>query len=450
MNLVESPDCRGLQHPHVVDSYIVDLCVEIRSKASKFDCLQKTYKDFVLHVLNNIANKARKLSAKQIDIVADFYNELSVKSSTRAGRGTASRVAVDLEAELPSDFNDRLSNSDFKQDLNACFSSLNILIKWQWEGDFVVTKGESVIERLNGLVSQRQICLRGSEKTILEESDNRMVLHVKDNILLRDNKNIVIRSSDSDVVIITISFMAQFLEYLEGASVTIDFGSMAYRRSIDVNACYEHIGESIALALPFFHAFSGYDSTTSFYKRSKVNLFNAWIDSPKYDSITQAFQTLSWQPSPERINECLGVIEAFIGEVCGSRHLCHDINTLRWKLFKASSSNNIRELPPTKSSLQLHVLRAAFQAGWIWGNSISQENWPDVQDYGWKVTQDVLCIRWCEDSPLRPDELFKMVTNTCKCSTKPSPEKCKSCSCKNGQLKLDCLNMCKCTRSCTS
>ena len=72
-----------------------------------------------------------------------------------------------------------------------------------------------------------------------------------------------------------ISFMVQFLEYSEDASVTIDFGSMPYRRSIDVNACYEHIGENIALALPFFHALSGCDSTTSFYKRSKVNLFNA-------------------------------------------------------------------------------------------------------------------------------------------------------------------------------
>ena len=85
----------------------------------------------------------------------------------------------------------------------------------------------------------------------MEESDNRMVLHVKDNILLQDNKKLVIRSSDSDVVIIMISFMTQFIDYSDDVSVKIDFGSRPYRRFIDVNACYDHVGESIALALPF-------------------------------------------------------------------------------------------------------------------------------------------------------------------------------------------------------
>ena len=113
----------------------------------------------MLHVLNNIANKARKLSAKEIDIVADFYNELSVKSTTRGCRVTASRVAVDLEAELPSDSNDRLSNSDFKQYL-CLFFYPEYPDQMAMGRRFFVTKGESVIERLNALVSERQICLQ--------------------------------------------------------------------------------------------------------------------------------------------------------------------------------------------------------------------------------------------------------------------------------------------------
>ena len=455
LDVIESPVPMNANSNHdgnhlfIADAYIVDLSVEIRSKASKFDCAEKTYEDFVLHVLNCIADKARKLSAKQIDLVADFYNQLSVKSATRAGRGTASRVAVELTSKLPTDFNDRLSNSDFKRDLNDCFSSLQVLIKWKWQGDFVVTKRESIIERLNGAISQRQLCFSGSEKTVLEESDNRMVLHVKDNILLRDNKKLVIRSSDSDVVIIMISFMTQFIDYSDDVSVKIDFGSRPYRRFIDVNSCYDHVGESIALALPFFHALSGCDSTTSFYRKSKVNLFNAWMNSSNYHSITEVFQMLSWQPSQETLVRCFVVLEAYIAEVYGSKQSVDNLNLLRWKLFKASSSNNIRELPPTTSSLHLHVLRAAFQAGWIWGNSVSQEPCPDAQTFGWKINNNVLCIQWCEQSHVQnADKLFKLVTNTCKCSSKPSPGKCKSCSCSSGELKLSCLNMCKCTRSC--
>ena len=192
-----------------------------------------------------------------------------------------------------------------------------------------------------------------------------MILHVKDNILLRDNKKIVIRSSYSDVVIIKISYMTQFKNYSENVTVTIDFGSKPSRRFIDINASHEHVGESIALALPFFHTFSGCDSTTSFYKKSKTILFNAWMKSSNRDSITEAFQMLSWQPSPEIIKHCIVILEAYVAEFYGSKQICNDLNVLRWKLFKASSSNNIRELPPTKSSLHLHVLRASFQAGWI-------------------------------------------------------------------------------------
>ena len=174
------------------------------------------------------------------------------------------------------------------------------------------------------------------------------------------------------------------------------------------------------------------------------------MNSPNYFVITETFQILSWQPTQERIGERLVILEDFIAEVYGNRHSCHDINILRWKLFKASSSNNIRELPPTSSSLHLHVLRAAFQAGWIWGNSISQENCPDAQNFGWKIVQNVLCIKWCDESQHSPQELFKIVTNTCKCSAKLTVGKCKSCSCKNSAFKLNCLNMCKCTRTCAS
>ena len=83
-----------------------------------------------------------------------------------------SSVAVNLETALPADLKDRLKNSDFKRDLNECFSFLDVLVSWNWEGNFVVTKGESVKERFNGSVSARKMCLHGSEKAVLEESDN--------------------------------------------------------------------------------------------------------------------------------------------------------------------------------------------------------------------------------------------------------------------------------------
>ena len=58
-----------------------------------------------------------------------------------------------------------------KKDLSACFLSLEVLIAWRWDGHFVVKKDESVVMRLNGQMSERKICLQGSEKTVIKEYD---------------------------------------------------------------------------------------------------------------------------------------------------------------------------------------------------------------------------------------------------------------------------------------
>jgi len=75
LNLIE-PSHETLATLSQADTYIVDLSVKVRAKASTYDCAQKTFADFVLFVLNSIADKAKRLSVKQIDVVVDFYNTI--------------------------------------------------------------------------------------------------------------------------------------------------------------------------------------------------------------------------------------------------------------------------------------------------------------------------------------------------------------------------------------
>ena len=77
-----------------------------------------------------------------------------------------------------------------KMGLPPCLSGTELL---NWNGNFVVTKSECVVQRLDGSISERKISLRCYEKTVLEEADSRMVIHVKDNILLHNNIKIAIR-----------------------------------------------------------------------------------------------------------------------------------------------------------------------------------------------------------------------------------------------------------------
>ena len=76
--------------------------------------------------------------------------------------------------------------------------------------------------------------------------------------------NIQIRTVDTDVIVILLAFMAKFIEVDSNASLVVDFGTGEHRRSLSINHSFDKLGESVCSGLPFFHAFTGCDSTSSF------------------------------------------------------------------------------------------------------------------------------------------------------------------------------------------
>lgn len=258
--------------PGEFDSYIVDLSVDIRSKASVIQNDVYTYRQFIMLVLDSVASRAARAKVQQIDIVADFYFKQSIKSGTRTDRGISSRILFQLDDKLAKNFESLLKNDEFKTDLNSAFANEEILQAWKWQGDFRVSKGSSVIERMDGMVSERIICFQSGVSS-LEEADNRLVLHIRDSIQLSGRNNIIVRSLDSDVIVILIGFYFQFLVYHEDCEVTLEFGSSIKKQYISIRDCFEHLGEGNSLAMPFFHALTGSDSTSFFFKKSKIHLF---------------------------------------------------------------------------------------------------------------------------------------------------------------------------------
>ena len=196
--------------------------------------------------------------------------------------------------------------------------------------------------------------------------------------------------------------------------------------------------------MPFFHALSGTDSTSAFYKKSKSHLFNKWMNSPFESEITTAFQRLSWCPSEVTIKDCLPVINKFIVWVYGGKDV--SLNKFRLSLFKASSINNLRELPPSENGLELHVRRSQYQAGHVLGNSTSQLTTPPVDVSGWKLQNGTLLIDWTTSNISH--ELLNKLIKTCKCQANTDNEKYKSCTCST--LELQCLDQCKCSRKCSN
>ena len=292
------------------------------------------------------------------------------------------------------------------------------------------------MEADNPLKKRLTGCLHGGRQS-LEEADNRMVLHIKVSLRILKINKIVVRTVDSDVVVILVSFYPQFLLVDEEIQLIVDFGVSNNRRFINIQDIYE----------------TGCDSTAFFFKKSKMVLFKSWMSSSCVNELTAAFRLLSWLPTECIIQSCLPVVNNFIKSVFSGNGKSKQFKTLgdlRYQMFKASTNSNFRELPPTEQSLELHLRRSCYRSGWVWGNTTCQEPAPRVENFGWIVRTDKLLIKWIAQ-PTDPTILERLI-RTCKCkpieADKLADKKCKTCS--RGKTGIPCLDQCNCQRSCVS
>ena len=162
---------------------------------------------------------------------------------------------------------------------------------------------------------------------------------------------------------------------------------------------------------------------------------------------TKAFHDLSWLPQKEIVIERFDTIGKFI-VAAYKGDISSTIDVTRFDLFASSATGNLREIPPSRNALQMHVLRSAFQSGWVWGNTLSAENCPLVSEWGWNMIpeEDRLMLKWTEHKNI-PDHLqLANIIKTCKCNRIRA--KCLNCVC--GKMKYKCLTFCNCKRICLS
>ena len=99
------------------------------------------------------------------------------------------------------------------------------------------------------------------------------------------------------------------------------------------------------------------------------------------DDVTTAFQQLSWLPERETVAAHMNTIEQFVVAAFAphaTAGVAKDINQTRFQMSSDLISGIIRDLPPSRRALEMHVLRSGFQSGWVWGNTISARTPPPV------------------------------------------------------------------------
>lgn len=109
---------------------------------------------------------------------------------------------------------------------------------------------------------------------VLEEADNIIVCHIGD-MPKSGISRISVRTVDSDVVVILLSFLSTFLDVNSNLELYVDYNTGSKRRNICLNTCYNTLGENVCKSLLYFHCFTGADSTFSFFFITK----NTWFPS---------------------------------------------------------------------------------------------------------------------------------------------------------------------------
>ena len=416
----------------ISSSIVVDLSIIIRSHATESGI---TFGGFARSLMGRIVGIANKYNSQRIDIVADQYSGQSIKHHTRVGRkskGHGQQIEFSSDTPVPNDF---LTNESNKAKLNdyLCkqFAETCPVI---WGKEFCISNKLINVFTSDG---EREI-LYPNLISIHEEADNRIVAHVND-LIEEGHNSVVIRTGDSDIVVILLSYMEYFLSKEPSFIVYVEFKASGKRKVFNLLQCFISLGSNICNALPFFHCFTGADSTNSFFKISKKVWFSSWMKFPSFEELCNMFKQLSNCPAKNTITDCQQIIQRFVIFTYSPNSLnLFDIDELRMHLFEKRSSSDLKCLPPSSDALELHCLRSAYQSGWIWGNTLRQCVPPSPTSWGWTSEKGNLQLQW--SSVL--DESLQKAIAICHCRT----AKCNTCKCAKNNMR--CLTFCNCARKC--
>ena len=292
-------------------------------------------------------------NVSRVDLVWDVYISNSLKSFTRNKRGKGVRQRVDDASPLPKNWKEFLRVDENKVELFKflCDHSTKMALE---DGKVLIsTYGNGVKCSSPGIDLSRLFpCSH-------EEADTRILFHALDAGIQKLHR-ISSRTVDTDVVVLAITCFEQ----LQLEELWIAFGTGKDFRYLAIHEIVKGIGNDRSLVLGVFHAFTGCDTVSAFVGKGKKTAWDNWT---MYQDVPTAFLLLSH--SPDSVDdEIMQLIERFVVLLYQRTSELDDVNAARKDLF--TQGRAIDAIPPTKDALRQHVMRATYQAGYVWGQAL--------------------------------------------------------------------------------
>ena len=176
------------------------------------------------------------------------------------------------------------------------------------------------------------------------------------------------RTVDTDVVIILLGKFSLLHKINNSyAAIWVALGTGRNFKYLQINAISRSLGEEKSLAMPYFHSFTGCETTSSFFRKGKK--ITAWEAWKSYPDVTTAFVTFALDPFLDfnRQSQIFGLLQRFTVVLYIKGSTLKHIDELRKEHF-CRDNKLMENLPPTTDALFQHARRAAYQAS-IWTSS---------------------------------------------------------------------------------
>ena len=294
-----------VQHPREslpqksqVSTFIVDLMASIRTIKE----LPDTYEDLTWKFLKSLPNGYHR-----IDIVADTYQDNSIKSGERDKRGSSQQIMIQsATSKAPRNFNDFLKNGENKRGLISLMrevivtNRLRVLNMLRCTEMYISIENNCTKLTLSSVTEEIQL------SSNQEEADTKILLHCQHVRERYPQKGIIVRSLSADIDILVI-----LLGKSECQQIYLDSGTGLHRKGIKLSDI--EMSTERKRCLIGFHAFTGNDYISSFFRKAKAACWKVLEKNEKFVSTFTALG-LDWNLEESMIED----LEEFVSSLWSS------------------------------------------------------------------------------------------------------------------------------------
>ena len=327
---------------------VIELSMLLRKKRVSWVKSFEDYARFIYHAILKSAEPYRIF-----DIVTDRYFSESLKQGFRHNRGSDGLIfPFNYSTPFPANFEtDFLTNITNEINLNEYLTQKFIKLHDNDKQTICITYNDTVISNDDNVLN---------ENGTSEEADSRIIHHAI-NLRVNDYKEVSIQTVDSDAVVLSLGY-ANIVNDAGVGKFSVVYGPKEKYFDVFVNLSY--FGEDICRALPYFHALTGWDTTSSFYQLGKGKFWKTWIKEHKNknESLPRTFTHLGDQPTNIDPND-IDIIAKYI-------YNCYGLGTSSGTSFEALRLHQLlntpniclRTLAPSVPATEQHVGRACTQS----------------------------------------------------------------------------------------